>query len=244
MSMIPYEGKTVISGLESSGKSLMLSIYANEVLQRNLRWIHKRELQGLPFVQRTMAFDSPMSKDFIQQIESAGMRYIQFKNLVDILYLQQADIFINEVIKYFPASGSASLSQEQLHFCTQGAKSGVNIYATSQDFSQVHKQFRLLVNEVHVVSKIIGSRRPMKTSPPVKRIWGIGWIRDVAPMSFKGDSATMESSGMGRPYLIRRVDCERYDTSYKVPQSKLPVKKLRRQEMECDEDGYKKTIYV
>jgi len=229
--MIPYEGKTVISGLESSGKSLMLSIYANEVLQRNLRWIHKREAQGLPFVQRTMAFDSPMSKDFIQQIESSGMRYIQFKNLVDILYLQQADIFINEVIKYFPSSGSNPLTGEQMDFLTQGAKSGVFMYCASQDFSQAHKQFRLLVNEVYTVTKIIGSRRPIESAPQVKTVWGLCMYRQVDPRSFKGDSVTMESLGWPSFFTIRKEDTKRFDTLYKVPLTELPPKFVRKQKI-------------
>jgi len=122
------------------------------------------------------------------------------------------------------------------------------MYCASQDFSQVHKQFRLLVNEVYTVSKIIGSRRPMKTSPPVKRIWGICMIRPVAPRSFKGDSATMEALGWPSFYFISKEDCMRFDTSYKVPISKLPTKFVRKQEIiGKDEDGhveYKKIIWV
>jgi hypothetical protein len=215
--------KKVYTGIESSGKSLQLSVEADRTLVRNARWFKKT---GLP---RTMAFNSPMSDDFIKQIEDTGVNYMLFKNLDEILFLEECDIFIDELIKFFPASGSASLSQEQLHFVTQGAKSGINIFAASQDFSQVHKQFRLLVNEAYVVTKLIGSPRPMKTAPPVNRIWGICVVRSVSPTSFKGDSATMESAGIPMPYFITRIDCERFDTSYKIPQSGLPERKLKKQ---------------
>lgn len=230
--------KRVYTGIESSGKSLWLSRDAEAVLQRNIRWLKK---VGIP---RTMAFNSPMSDEFKKRIIDNGINYLEFKNFDDIGHLEEADIFIDELLKFFAANGSSSLSNEQLHFITQGAKSGIHVYAASQDFSQVHKQFRLLVNEVHVVTKIIGSRRPMKTAPKVKRIWGIGVKRQVKPTSFKGDNATMEAEGIPWPFLILKKDCDRFDTSYKIPLTTLPVKKLRKQIAICEEDGYKKTTYI
>jgi len=234
--------KIVYTGIESSGKSLQLSVRAEEVLLRNIKWL---EITGIP---RTMAFASPMSQDFVKRIEDSGIKYFKFSNLQDILHLNECDIFIDELIKFFPASGSNSLSNEQLDFITQGAKSGVNMYCASQDFSQVHKQFRLLVNEVYVVTKFIGSRRPMKTSPPVHRIWGLCVIRPVSPTSFKGDSATMDSLGWPSFYFINREDCMRFDTSYKVPLSTLPDKRVRKQRIiGLDEEGnieHSKVIWV
>lgn len=236
------EMKVVYTGIESSGKSLQLSVRAYDVLKRNIAWL---SITGLP---RTMAFASPMSPEFISSIETAGIKYLKFSNLNDILHLNECDIFIDELIKFFPASGSNSLSNEQLDFITQGAKSGVNMYCASQDFSQVHKQFRLLVNEVYVVTKFIGSRRPMNTAPPVRRIWGLCVLRPVAPSSFKGDSATMESLGWPSFYFINKEDCMRFDTSYKVPLSTLPDKKVRKQRViGYNEDGeieYNKIIWV
>lgn len=233
--------KKVWTGLESSGKSLQLSRQAEETFYRNKKWL---KVTGIP---RIMAFNSPMSKDFVRQIEEAGLIYLQYKNLDEILHLEECDIFMDELIKFFPQNGSNPLSQEQLHFLTQGSKLGINIYGASQDFSQVHKQFRLLVNEVYIVTKVIGSKRPMKSAPPVKRVWGICYMRQVDPGSFKGESVTMKTVGIPELFLIEKIDCDRFDTSYKIPQSKLPTKYLKRQEMVCIEDGekvFEKTIFV
>jgi len=235
--------KKVYTGIESSGKSLKLSALAYDVLKRNKKWL---AITGIP---RTMAFNTPMAKHFIEEIENAGIIYKEYKNLNEILHLEEIDIFIDELIKFFASSGATSLSREQLDFITQGAKTGVHLYGASQDFSQVHKQFRLLVNEVYVVTKIIGSRRPMKTAPPVKQIWGICMIRSVTPSSFKGDNATMESNDiMPSFFFIRKKDCDRFDTSYKVPLTKLPTKIVRQQdEIGYNEQGevvYSKTKWV
>jgi len=217
--------KVAFTGLESSGKSLQLAVIARRILDRNIQWL---KLTGVP---RTMAFDSPMSESFVKEIEEAGCIYMQFSNLIDILYLTQADIFINEIIKYFPASGSAPLTNEQMDFLTQGAKSGVFMYCASQDFSQAHKQFRLLVNEVYTITKLLGSRRPIESGPPVKKVWGLCMKRKVDPRSFKGDSVTMESKGTINFsfFFIEKRDTERFDTLYKVPMSELPVKYVRKQ---------------
>lgn len=225
--------KKVFTGIESSGKSLQLSREAERIFERNKKWL---AITGVP---RTMAFNTPMSQAFQQRIRDAGLIYMEFKDLLDILPLEQADIFIDELIKFFPASGSSSLSREQLDFLTQGAKNGVHIYAASQDFSQVHKQFRLLVNEVYVIKKIIGSRRPMKTAPPVNVIWGICAMWSVKPSTFKGDSASMESDEIFPSlFFIMKEDCERFDTSYKVPLTKLPLKVVRQQDIVgYDENG-------
>jgi len=221
--------KRIYTGLESSGKSLMLSKEAESVFQRNVQWIRKREKAGCEFLPRTMNFNMPMSPAFIKRVQSYGIIYKEFRQLEKILYSEECDIFIDEVLKFFPASGSSSLSNEQLHFLTQGEKSGISIYGTSQDFSQVHKQFRRLVKQVFVVTKIIGSRRPMKTAPPVGKIWGICAIRSVDPRSFKGDDTTMKSTSFPSFFTIRKEDTERYDTSFKVPLTELPLKVVRKQ---------------
>jgi len=216
--------KRVYTGPESSGKSLMLSKRAEEVFLRNYHW---NKIVGIP---RTMYFNMPMSKDFIARMENNGIHYKFFSRLEEILFEEECDIFLDELIKFFPASTN-SLTQEQLHFLTQGEKSGISIYATTQDFSQVHKQFRRLKPEVYIITKIIGSRRPMKTAPPVKRIWGLCVSRSVDPTSFSGDDASMKPTGMPEFWTIRKEDTERYDTSYKVPQADLPVKYVRKQKI-------------
>ena len=223
--------KCIYTGLESAGKSLMLSKKAEEIFQRNAKWFRET---GLP---RTMFFNMPMSEDFIERLENNGVIYKEFRQLEEILFQEECDIFIDEVLKFFPSSGSSSLTNEQLHFITQGEKSGISVYGTSQDFSQVHKQFRRLIQEVWVVSKIIGSRRPMKTAPPIKRIWGLCMARPVNPRTFSGDDATMDALGFPTFFTIRKEDTMRYNTSYKVPMSDLPVKIVRKQIERGYEDG-------
>jgi len=211
------------TGLESAGKSQLMAVYAVKVFHRNLKWKEKRKKLGLPCVPRTMAFDSPMSEAFIKRVERAGMKYIHFKNLSDIFPITEMDIFVHEIIRWFPARGSEPLVPEQAEFLSQGSKEGINIYFCRQDFSQVHKHFRFLVNDLYLVTKIIGSERPCKSMPPIKRIWGIVLYWPLDPRSFKGDNTETERlTWWPHIYFINRDDTELYDTSYKVRGINLP----------------------
>lgn len=223
--------KIVYSGLESSGKSLQMSRIAGKVLRRNKYW---NKITKYP---RTMAFNQPMSQAFQKEIAEAGLKYIEWRDFNEIEHLTDADIFIDELLKIFPSRGSDPLPPHQMDFLTQGAKSGIHIYATSQDFSQVHKQFRLLTNKVFMVKKWVGSPRPMKSRPPVRMIWGICSRTSVRPDSFTGDTATMEQNFIPIPFLVRKKDINRYDTLYKVPRANLPDLKLRKQRMYAEDDN-------
>lgn len=239
--------KIVYTGLESSGKSLLMSRMSQKILDRNIHWLKVRAKKKLKTVPRTMAFNQPMSEQFIKKITESGTHYLEWHDFNDIEKLTEADIFIDELLKIFPSRGSDPLPPHQMDFLTQGAKSGNHIIATSQDFSQVHKQFRLLTNKVYTVKKLIGSNRPMASAPPIDTIWGICFKNNVKPETFKGDSATMESKGMPTPFLIRKKDTERYNTLYKVPRAELPPIKLRKQVLYAeDQDGniiWEKTTY-
>jgi len=217
------------TGLESAGKSQLMAVEAVFVLKRNIRWLKKREKLGLPSIPRIMAFDSPMSESFKKRVELAGLKYIHFYDFNDIMPLSNIDIFINEINKFFPSRGSEPLTREQAEFLSQGAKDGVDIYFCSQDFSQAHKGFRFLVNEMYHVTKWIGSRRPVPSAPPVRYVWGIVTYRQINPATFKGDNMTMEVMGLPSVYLINRGDTELYDTSYKVRGSSLPPVRLFQQ---------------
>ena len=70
--------KTVFTGLESSGKSLLLSREAEKTFRRNVHWF---KITGVP---RTMAFNMPMSETFIQRIKDAGLIYLQWEQFFEV----------------------------------------------------------------------------------------------------------------------------------------------------------------
>jgi len=234
--------KLIYVGKESSGKSLMLAKKAHDLVDRNSKWFEKT---GIP---RPIYTNSPFAGEFVDYASSVNVPIKNWTDLNDILGIEEADIFIDEIIKYFDARNWTNLSLEAKHWLTQGAKSGIHVYGACQDFSQVEKQFRLLCNEVYQIIKVIGSPRPMKTRPQVKRVWGICMIRQINPSSFKGDTTTMESIGWPSFFTIRREDTDIFDTSLRIKSSKLPPRYLRSQELyKLNEEGeaeYIKTVWL
>lgn len=226
-------------GKESAGKSLLMAVHALKVQNRNIKWVKRRQKLGLESIPRTMAFDTPMSEWFIKRGEKYGIKYLFYRDLNDIMPLTQIDIFINEINKFFPQRGAEPLTSHQAEFLSQAAKQGVDIYFCGQDFSQTHKQFRFLVNEMTHVVKICGSIRPIASAPPVNWIWGVVLHWSLNPDSFKGDNFTMDSlSPIPSFYWINKTDTQLYDTLHKVRGTKPPPLKMVEQDIEyLDEDG-------
>lgn len=223
--------KTVYTGIESSGKSLQLARVAKSLVIRNSKWF---KITG---IRRPIRSNMIFNIGFDRWANDMNVPIYYYKNLEEIIYETECDVFIDEILKYFDARNWSNLSLDSKHWLTQGAKSGVHVYGSAQDFSQVEKSFRILCNHVYVVTKIIGSKRPMKTSPPVKRIWGVCFMRAVDPKTFKGDSVNMETLGMPSIFFIKKDDTKIFDTNAKVIPSDLTPKKMRKRKVQYWDKG-------
>lgn len=208
--------KVVFTGDESSGKSLRLAHELRRVVNRNARW---RSL-GLP--PRPILCNMPLNPSFVSWAADLGVSIEPWRDLRDVIYRTECDVFMDEILKYLDAQLWANMTLDTKHWLSQGAKSGVHLYASCQDFSQVAKSARVIINECYIVTKLLGSRRPMKTAPPVKRIWGLCMMRPVDPKSFTGDNVTMESTGWPLFFGIHRDECEIFDTNAKISPGQLP----------------------
>lgn len=211
--------KVVYVGKESSGKSLQLAKKAIELVNRNSKWYDKT------CVKRPIVTNSPFSIFFVEWAASKNVPIEMWSNLEDIIHRDECDVIIDEIIKYFDARNWSDLSVDSKHWLTQGAKSGVHVYGACQDFSQVEKQFRLLCSEVYHVVKVLGSPRPMKTRPPVNKIWGLCMLRKVNPASFKTDTPSMEAQTWPSFFFIRKEDTDIFDTSLRIKAGEYPPMK-------------------
>src|SRR5690606_9522855 len=105
------------------------------------------------------------------------------------------------------------------------------------------KAFRRLCKRVILVKKAIGSRRPMKTAPPVKRPWGLIMRWQLDPQGFDGDQAEMKTINiLPSLFFIRKRDVDIFDTQKRISMSEPPpLVKIKRV---CPEDGYTRVRYV
>lgn len=213
--------KVIYSGLESSGKSLKLAMVSSEILHRNIKWLNKSGIA------RPIYSNLRFSDDFYNYALASGIKINYWENLDDLILVRDADVIIDEVGTYFDSRLWADLSLEVRRWIAQAAKSGVEIYGTAQDFAQVDKSFRRLVNELYYIRKIVGSRRPSATKPPVKRIWGICQVVELDPRTYDEDEdkfaqATLFSLNF---FLIERKYCEIFDTRQFIKKSQPPALK-------------------
>jgi len=232
-------GKIIISGLESSGKSLKLAMIAEKTLFRNADWLKKSGIA------RPIYSNMRFSSGFLETAKELGIEIRYWTTLEELITQRDCDIFIDEVGNYFDSRLWTELSLDTRRWLSQGAKMGIEIYGSAQDFAQVDKAFRRLVNELYFISKIIGSPRPSPTKPPVKRIWGLCVMRTLDPQNYNEDNKAFQSDGiLPRFFLIRKNYCEIFDTLQFIERSKPPA--LRHIERFCEhaECGFQKISHV
>jgi len=220
--------KVVFTGEEGSGKSLEMAKLAHRLIYRNHHWLQKTKIP------RPIVSNMQFSKGFHLLAEKKGIPILYFKTISELITHTECDVFIDELGKYFSARQWQDLSLDALSWITQGGKQGVKMYASTQDFSQIEKTFRLLTSRVFIVKKIIGSVRPMKTRPRVKFVWGLYMTSRVKPSSFKGDDMTMETVGWPQIHRIKKRDCAIFNTAQKIAKSPpMPLEHIERRCLEC-----------
>lgn len=224
--------KVIYSGLESSGKSLRLAMLASFLVKRNSKW-NKITGKSRPIISNMYFSDS----FFLWATQEMGVELKYWKDLEELIQYNEADIICDEVGNYFDARMWADLSLDVRRWLTQGAKTGIEFYGGAQDFAQVDKSFRRLVQPgdlIHI-TKIAGSRRPSSTKPPVKRIWGLCSAQKLDPQGYDEDKKKFNGSGFPTFFFIRREFCEIFNTSQKILKSKPPP--LKHIERDCEDQA-------
>jgi len=234
--------KVIYSGLESSGKSLKLAMIAIELVYRNAKW---RKISGR---ERPIYSNMQFTPSFKAWAEALGVPLRYWLNTDDLIDLSDCDILCDEVGNYFDSRLWADLSLDVRRWLTQGAKQGIEFYGAAQDFAQVDKSFRRLCNELYLIRKLIGSRRPSATKPPVKRIWGVCMMSQLDPQGYKEDEKKfVGASIIPSFFLIERKYCEIFDTNQKIERS-LPsrMKHIERwcEDDKCSKPGHHKIMHV
>jgi len=232
--------KVIFSGLESSGKSLRLAKVTADLVHRNSKWF-KESGKTRPIISNLN-----FNKEFEEWSKfQMNVPIIYWTNLEELIEYDNCDIIIDEVGTYFDSRLWSDLSLDVRRWLSQGAKSGIEIYGSAQDFAQVDLAFRRLVNHLYHITKLVGSRRPSPTKPPVKKIWGLCSIRELNPREYKEDKKSFDKTQLFPSFFfIERAHCEIFDTTQKIQRSKpSPMKHIER-DCELPTCTFHKTIHV
>jgi len=232
--------KTIYSGLESSGKSLRLAKVVSDLVYRNAKWKAKSGIS------RPIVSNLQFTEDFYQWATvEMEIPIIYWNNLDELLKYDNVDVIIDEVGTYFDSRMWADLSLDVRRWLTQGAKTGIEIYGSAQDFAQIDLAFRRLVNHLYHITKLIGSGRPSPTKPPITRIWGVCSMRELNPREYKEDKKSFDKTSLFPSFfLIERRYCEIFDTTQKILRSKpTPLKHIER-DCENENCGFHKLSHI
>lgn len=227
--------KTIYTGLEGEGKTLRLAMQAVKLVERNSK---NYEKYGIV---RPIVSNIKFSDKFVETAQDCMVPVLYWENLDDLIKIHSADVIVDEVGNYFDSRLWADLSLDVRRWLTQGSKQGIELYGSAQDFAQVDKSFRRLVNELYYIKKFIGSPRPSATKPPVKKIWGVCWFFALDPRTYdeEDDKFAKLSVFDWRFFFIREEYCKIFDTTQKIKRSAPPLK--RHEEWFCefkDEPGH------
>lgn len=231
--------KVIYSGLEGSGKSLQLAMTAVEIVKRNIKW---RKKTGIV---RPIWSNLKFSEFFHDASLEAGVPIHYWENLDDLIKITNADVFIDEVGNYFDSRLWSDLSLDARRWLSQGSKSGIELYGSAQDFAQVDKAFRRLVNHLYLITKICGSSRPAATKPAPKHIWGICLKQELDPRGYDEDNKKFAGEGVFPSFFfIRKEYCDIFDTGQFIQRSApLPFKHTERS-CEDPDCSFHKIIHV
>lgn len=195
---------TVITGRAGAGKSTLLAQLHEEVLERNGRWYQKTGLLRPIYTNLKL---SKELEDYWGVAESpddkeAFIHYwhepIQLKDLKD------CDVFIDEIARFFDASQWQNTPLSLKAWLQQHRKLGINLYGNAQDFGQVDIAYRRLTSTLFYLVKIVSSRDPSPTRPPIKRVWGLSVVYTIEPTDYKEDQKENRTAFYSLFFITKR----------------------------------------
>jgi len=223
--------KIIYTGLESSGKTLLMAKKAQELVARNKRWKKK-----FGFTRKILT-----NMIFSDQFKKANVGYLDFFTDVNqVVGTQGVDILWDEISSDFSALKREPLPRNVNRWLRQGAKQGVHIYATAQEFHDVHLDFRRRVIECYSVRKMFGSRRVGANLPPVPHIWGLCLVFSIKIHPYN-ELQPEKLSIIPNLLVIEKSLTKIFDTGQLISASaELPLEHIVRV---CPTCGYRRLIH-
>lgn len=229
--------KRIWMGQEDSGKSYHMAIRATEILDRNAGWL---KITGKP---RPIISNMKFSEAFEKKARSKGIPIVYWKYLNEVVGLEEGDLFIDEIGTFFDSRMWTTLSLDTRRWVAQTSKVGLDFYGTAQDFAQIDLSFRRLVNKLELVTKVFGSRRPSKTKPPVRRVWGLGMIEGIVAQPYN-EQEKQSTNFLKIPgfFVFRKKYTDVFDTRQR--QEKSPPMPFEHIERHCPICGKNHVTHV
>jgi len=208
--------KIVYMGLEGSGKTLLMSVDAQELVHRNVNWA-KKTGKPRPIVSNIVFTDS-----FMQFAAAKGVPVLFWKDIEELVEMTECDLFIDEIGAYFDSRTFDALPLNVRLWLAQADKLGVHIIGGAQDWSQIDVSYRRLVKRLYDVKRVIGTRRPSATRPGAKHPWAVALKYKVAPVAGAESTELKTLSILPEIHIFWGKHFRRFNTNARVEDSAPP----------------------
>jgi len=201
----------LIDAPPGNGKSLYCASKTRDLVDRNIKWYKKTGIV------RQVYANIKFSDAFEEYCKFDGQNFLAYwSDTQQICNLRDIDLIWDEIATELDARNFSNLTVELKRFLSQYRKRGVDIYANTQDYSMLDARARLMVTRVKTLTKFVGSRDPSPTKPPVKRIWGLIFVRDL--LNYKEtDPEKKQYAWLPGIFLIEKELVDMYDTRQDIP---------------------------
>jgi len=214
----------IYTGLPGSGKTLYMADQALVLLNKNKNWYKKSGKKVMLY--SNMKLMPHIEKEYNEFIE-------YWHDPEQLTQIKDADVLWDEIAAHIDSTQWQNMPLDLKKWLQQHRKNGIAIYGTTQEFLMTDISLRRLVNSVYEMIKVIGSRDPSKTRPPVKRVWGIILKRKIDPLSYD-DEGKRKYIGTSLIF-IRKKFVNSFDTTQIIGGNKYPP--LKHIERRCITPG-------
>jgi hypothetical protein len=204
------------TGLPGACKTLKMADVCIDTLKRNRKIFNT----GRVHTKRLVYLNIKLSRE----VEEAFGGYIKYwSNPFELTKLKDCDVFIDEIATYFDATQWKEMPMETKRWLQQHRKLGIEIYGTTQDFSQIDIAFRRLTSDLFYLWKACGSRDISATRPNPKFIWGLSIIKTLDPQMYDEKLSKFKSGGLIPSFLfITAEKTEVFDTKQEIVPGEFP----------------------
>lgn len=223
---------TLVTGLPGASKSYAAAQQTVEWVARNKKW-HART-----GVVREVRSNLKLSPEFE---EYAGEFLKYWEDPEELPHLKNCDVIWEEMGAHVDSRSWEQLPLSLRRWLQQHRHRGVEIHGNCQDFSDIDVAVRRLTGRLVYRIKLLGSRDPSPTSPPVKYIWGMILQFELDPRKYKDDERFVGSAFGGMEWIDRK-GVELYSMFNDIKPGKYPP--LQHRSRECPDCHYVKVVHI
>ncbi len=217
----------ILEGNVGQGKTYLQSKLMLQVLARNKKWYEK----GITKIKRIVAHSHPINTDIVETYKDY---LLQWQGLEQLVVLRETDIFFDDMSLALDSREWANVPSSVKDWLRLHEHYGCDVFGNAQDFNAIDKSVRMLTTTLKRTYKIFGSRRPYKTKPPVKKIWGMIMTREVDGKAFEKEKDDRKAIGFPNFHKITKANCAIFNTQEELIRGKYPpLDHIERECMTC-----------